>query len=98
MIGMLFGGNLGIIGGTFFLLFLIGLIMGMLFKNIVKTVLIIVIALIACSFLGIVAVNWTLILGTLDTVILILISLLLTALPFTIGFIIGLVLSRRGRR
>ena len=98
MIRGFFGGNIGIITGTFFLLFLVGLILGMLFKSILKTILIIVIVLIACSFMGVVIVNWAALIGTLGAAMLILISLLLTALPFTAGFIIGIVLSRkRGR-
>ena len=91
----LFNGNIGMLCGTFFLLFLIGLILGMLFKSILKTILIIVIVLIACSFMGVVIVNWAALIGTLGAAMLILISLLLTALPFTLGFIIGIVLSRK---
>jgi len=87
MIGGFFGGNIGMITGTFFLLFLIGLILGMLAKAILKTILIIVILLMACSFLGVVAVNWSVVVGTIGALMLILISLLLTVLPFTIGFI-----------
>lgn len=98
MIGVLFGGNLGITVGTFFMLFLMGLILGMLFKGILKTILIIVIVLMFCSFLGVVAVNWPLVVGTIGTGMLILISLLLTALPFTVGFIIGMVLSIKKRK
>jgi len=48
--------------------------------------------------MGVVIVNCAALIGTLGAAMLILISLLLTALPFTAGFIIGIVLSRkRGR-
>jgi len=91
----LFSGNIGMVCGTFFLLFLVGLILGMLFKSILKTILIIVILLMACSFIGMLAVNWSMAVGTIGALMLILISLLLTVLPFTIGFIIGIVFSRK---
>jgi len=98
MIWGLFGGNLGMVCGTVFLLFLIGFILGLLFKGILKTILIIVIVLLFCSFLGVVAVNWALVIETLGILMLLLISLLLTVLPFTIGFILGIMLSIKRKR
>jgi len=98
MIGSIFGGNIGMITGTFFLLFLVGLILGMLFKAILKTTLIILIVLVACSFIGAVTVNWPLVVGTIEALLVIIVSLLLTILPFTVGFIIGVVLSIKRRR
>jgi len=98
MIGVLFGGNLGMVCGTVFLLFLIGFILGLLFKGILKTILIIVIVLLFCSFLGVVAVNWALVIGTLGILMLLLISLLITVLPFTLGFILGIVFSIRRKK
>lgn len=99
MIGCLFGGNIGISAGVFFFLFLIGLITGLLIRSILKTLFVIIVLLLLCSFFGVVGVNWPLIVGTIGAVTLILISLLLTVLPFTIGFILGIILSikRRGR-
>ncbi len=98
MIGCLFGGNLGISAGVFFFLFLIGLITGLLMKTILKTVFVIIILLLICSFFGVIGVNWPLIVGTIGAVTLILISLLLTVLPFTIGFILGIVFSIRRKK
>lgn len=99
MIGCLFGGNIGISAGVFFFLFLIGLITGLLMKTILKTVFVIIILLLLCSFFGVVGVNWSMIVGTIGAATLILISLLLTAMPFTLGFILGIVFSikRKGK-
>jgi len=95
MIGCLFGGNIGISAGVFFFLFLIGLITGLLIRSILKTLFVIIILLLLCSFFGVVGVNWSMIVGAIGAVTLILISLLLTVLPFTLGFILGIVFSIR---
>lgn len=96
MIGGMFGGNIGITAVVFLFLLLIGLILGTQFKYIfLKHILIIIIALMLCS-IGVM--DWSLVVGSISTLMLILISLLLTALPFTVGFIIGIILSRKKRR
>lgn len=103
MIGGIFGGNIGLLCGTVFFLFLIGLIIGLLARAIMKTMIILVIILIACSFLGVVMVNWAALKEVVGAAILIFVSLPFTSLPFAIGslalgFILGIVLSRKRKR
>ena len=84
----MFGGNLGFSIGLVGIEFLIGLILGLLIKKALKVIIIVTILVIVGIYVGAVAVNWGMVVGTAGA--LAALGLLgFTLLPLGVGLLVG---------